>query len=141
MNAFQYRDGELFCEEVAVTPLAEEFGTPLWIYSKAQLLHQLGQIQEAFSDVEPVICYSVKANSNLAVLNVLSRLGAGFDIVSGGELERVIAAGGEGEFTNPNNPYDVNDDGYVSPFDLLLLINYMKQRREANAAGAQELTG
>ena len=74
MNAFQYRDGELYCEDVAVAPLAEEFGTPLWIYSKAQLLHQLGQIQEAFADVEPVICYSVKANSNLTLLRTMNEL-------------------------------------------------------------------
>ena len=95
MNAFQYRDGELFCEDVTVTPLAEEFGTPLWIYSKAQLLHQLGQIQEAFADVEPVICYSVKANSNLTLLRTMNEAGASFDVVSGGELFRVKQAGAD----------------------------------------------
>lgn len=95
MNAFQYRDGQLFCEDVAVTDLAGEFGTPTWVYSKAQLVHQLGQIQTAFADVDPVICYSVKANSNLSILKVMHNAGASFDVVSGGELFRVKQAGAD----------------------------------------------
>lgn len=95
MNAFQYRDGELYCEGVRVADLARQFGTPLWVYSKAQLLHQLGQIQQAFAEVKPVICYSVKANSNLSILKVMNDAGASFDVVSGGELFRVKEAGAE----------------------------------------------
>jgi diaminopimelate decarboxylase len=95
MNAFQYRDGRLFCEDVPVAGLAEEFGTPTWVYSKAQFLHQLSQIQTAFAEVDPVICYSVKANSNLSILKLMSEAGASFDVVSGGELFRVKQAGAD----------------------------------------------
>lgn len=89
MNPFQYRDGELFCEEIPVSRIARDFGTPCWIYSKAMLLHQLGQIQQAFAAVNPVICFSVKANSNLGILKVMRDAGSSFDVVSGGELYRV----------------------------------------------------
>lgn len=95
MNHFQYRDGELYCEDVAIARLVQEFGTPLYVYSKRALLEQLGQIQSAFAAVEPVICYSVKANSNLGILKVMHEAGASFDVVSGGELYRVKAAGAD----------------------------------------------
>ena len=95
MQSFSYRNNELFCEDVPVARLAEQFGTPLWIYSKSFLLGQLRQIQTAFAEVEPVICYSVKANSTLGVLKVMRDAGSSFDVVSGGELYRVKAAGGD----------------------------------------------
>src|SRR5687767_2015436 len=95
MQPFQYRSGELCCEDVPVSRLAEEFGTPLWIYSKAFLLHQLRQIQDAFAACEPVLCYSVKANSNLGILKTMADVGSSFDVVSGGELYRVKAAGAD----------------------------------------------
>lgn len=95
MNAFPYRHRELYCEDVPVSRIAEEFGTPVWIYSKAFLLAQLKQLQDAFAAVEPVICYSVKANSTLGVLKVMRDAGASFDVVSGGELYRVKAAGAD----------------------------------------------
>lgn len=95
MTPFNYRDGELFCEEIPVSRLAREFGTPCWIYSKAMLLHQLKQVQEAFAAVQPVICYSVKANSNLGILKVMRDAGSSFDVVSGGELYRVKQAGAD----------------------------------------------
>ena len=95
MQPFAYRNQELFCEDVPVARLAAEFGTPLWVYSKAYLLHQLKQIQDAFAAVDPVICYSVKANSNLGILGVMHGAGSSFDVVSGGELYRVKAAGGD----------------------------------------------
>lgn len=95
MDAFQYRDGQLYAEDVSLTAIAEEFGTPAYVYSRAHLEHQFLSYQNALKDREHMICYAVKANSNIAVLNVLARLGAGFDIVSAGELERVIAAGGD----------------------------------------------
>lgn len=97
MNAFQYRDGELFAEEVALSTLAERFGTPLYVYSRAHIEAQYRAYADALQGMEHLVCFAVKANSNLAVLNVLARLGAGFDIVSGGELERVLAAGGRAD--------------------------------------------
>jgi diaminopimelate decarboxylase len=95
MDNFPYRDGKLYAEDVAVGEIAAAYGTPCYIYSRAALEAAFGAYRHALADCEHLICYAVKANSNLAVLNVLARLGAGFDIVSVGELERVIAAGGE----------------------------------------------
>jgi diaminopimelate decarboxylase len=92
---FEYRDGELYCEQVSVAKLAEQYGTPLWVYSKSFLLGQLKQIQTAFAEVDPVICYSVKANSTLGILQVMRDAGSSFDVVSGGELYRVKAAGAD----------------------------------------------
>lgn len=95
MDHFQYRDGELFAEEIAVADLAERFATPLYVYSRATLERHFRAFDEAFGEHPHQVCYAVKANSNIAVLNVLARLGAGFDIVSGGELTRVLRAGGD----------------------------------------------
>jgi diaminopimelate decarboxylase len=95
MDHFPYRDGKLYAEDVAVSDIANTHGTPCYIYSRAGLESAFGEYQRALADCEHLVCYAVKANSNLAVLNVLARLGAGFDIVSLGELERVLAAGGE----------------------------------------------
>lgn len=95
MDHFQYRDGALFAEEIAVADLAERFGTPLYVYSRATLERHFRAFDEAFGEHPHQVCYAVKANSNIAVLNVLARLGAGFDIVSGGELTRVLRAGGD----------------------------------------------
>ncbi len=89
MDHFHYRDGQLYCEETPVAALAGRFGTPLYVYSKATLLGQLKAVQAAFAEVDPLVCYSVKANSNLGVLKVLAAHGGGFDVVSGGELFRV----------------------------------------------------
>lgn len=95
MDHFTRRDGELFCEDQALSEIAQRFGTPTYVYSRATLERHYRAFDEAFAAVPHQVCYAVKANSNLAVLNVLARLGAGFDIVSGGELERVLAAGGD----------------------------------------------
>jgi diaminopimelate decarboxylase len=95
MNPFTYREGSLFAENVAVRKIVAAHGTPCYIYSRAALEAAFIEYQQALAGVEHLICYAVKANSNLAVLDVLARLGAGFDIVSGGELERVVAAGGD----------------------------------------------
>ncbi len=95
MNPFEYRAGELYAENVPVRELAARFGTPLYVYSRAMLEDRYRAFDRAFGDYPHQVCFAVKANSNLAVLNVLARLGAGFDIVSGGELERVVAAGGD----------------------------------------------
>ena len=95
MEPFRYRDGELYCEDVPVAELAREYGTPLWVYSSAKLLHEYQAIQDAFAELDPVICYSVKANSNLSILKLLNRAGCSFDVVSGGELYRVQHAGAD----------------------------------------------
>lgn len=95
MDAFEYRAGELYAENVPLTTIAETYGTPTYVYSKAYLEQQFLSYQSALEGHDHLICYAVKANSNIAVLNVLARLGAGFDIVSEGELERVLAAGGK----------------------------------------------
>jgi diaminopimelate decarboxylase len=95
MEHFPYRDGQLYAEGVAASEIAAAHGTPCYVYSRAALEEAFGAYQQALADCDHLICYAVKANSNLAVLDVLARLGAGFDIVSGGELERVIAAGGD----------------------------------------------
>ncbi|MFL1523720.1 diaminopimelate decarboxylase [Pseudomonas sp. O230] len=94
MDAFNYRDGELFAEGVALSAIAERFGTPTYVYSRAHIEAQYLAFADALAGMPHLVCYAVKANSNLGVLNVLARLGAGFDIVSRGELERVLAAGG-----------------------------------------------
>ena len=83
MDHFHYRDGHLYCEDLPVADLADEFGTPLYVYSQGAILGQLKALQEAFAEVEPLICYSVKANSNLSILRVMAEHGSGFDVVSG----------------------------------------------------------
>ena len=95
MDHFGYRHDRLFAEDVSLTSIAEEVGTPCYVYSRATLERHYRVFDEAFEGFPHQICYAVKANSNLAVLQVLGRMGSGFDIVSGGELDRVLAAGGK----------------------------------------------
>jgi diaminopimelate decarboxylase len=95
MDHFQYREHRLYAEEVPVANIAERFGTPCYVYSRATLERHWLAFDTAFGQHAHLICFAVKANSNLAVLNILARLGSGFDIVSVGELERVLAAGGD----------------------------------------------
>ena len=92
---FHYRGNQLYAEQVSLTDIAARFGTPCYVYSRAALTEGFRQFTHALQGREHLICYAVKANSNLAILNVFARLGAGFDIVSGGELQRVLAAGGD----------------------------------------------
>ncbi len=95
MNPFIYRDRQLHAEDVSVATIAAEVGTPCYVYSRAYIEGRFRSFDSAFDGRDHLVCYAVKANSNLAVLNVLARLGSGFDIVSVGELERVLAAGGD----------------------------------------------
>jgi diaminopimelate decarboxylase len=95
MDHFNYQGDTLYAEALPVAELVSQFGTPCFIYSRATLERHYRIYQEALQDCPSLICFAVKSNSNLAVLNVLARMGAGFDIVSGGELEKVIAAGGD----------------------------------------------
>ena len=90
MDYFNYQGDRLYAEEVAVSDIAEQFGTPCFIYSRATLERHYRAYAKALADHPHLICFAVKANSNLAVLNVLAKLGAGFDIVSGGELDRCL---------------------------------------------------
>ena len=97
MSPFHYLNGELHAESVPLSKIAAEFGSPCYVYSRAYLEQRFSEYTEALAGQDHLVCYAVKANSNIAVLNVLARLGAGFDIVSVGELERVLAAGGKPE--------------------------------------------
>lgn len=95
MDFFQYKNEQLYVEDLPVKQLAEEFGTPIYIYSRATLERHWHAFDSALGEHPHLICYAVKANSNIGILNVMAKLGSGFDIVSQGELERVLAAGGE----------------------------------------------
>ena len=95
MSHFAYRDGMLHAEDVPLPQIAAAHGTPCFVYSRAALLSRFEEFRQALAGRDTLLCYAVKANSNLAILNLLARAGAGFDIVSGGELARVIAAGGD----------------------------------------------
>ena len=95
MDHFKYQHGRLYVENVAVTDIAAQYGTPCFIYSRATLEQHWHAFDQALQARHHLVCYAVKANSNLAILNLFARLGSGFDIVSVGELERVLAAGGD----------------------------------------------
>jgi len=95
VSHFDYRNGELHVEQVALSQVAERYGTPCYVYSRAAITETYRAFDAAFGARDHLVCYAVKANSTLGVLNVLARLGSGFDIVSGGELARVMAAGGD----------------------------------------------
>ncbi|BBJ23467.1 diaminopimelate decarboxylase [Candidatus Nitrotoga sp. AM1P] len=91
---FKYQSNQLYAEQVSLADIAQRFGTPCYVYSHGALTDSYHQFAEAFKEREHLICYAVKANPNIAILNLFAKLGAGFDIVSGGELQRVLAAGG-----------------------------------------------
>ncbi len=95
MHFFRYHNGHLYCEDVDLARVAEKFGTPLYVYSAGTILDHYTRLDAALAPLDHLICYAVKANSNRAILNLLADAGAGFDIVSGGELYRVVAAGGD----------------------------------------------
>ncbi|MBJ7395586.1 MAG: diaminopimelate decarboxylase [Akkermansiaceae bacterium] len=95
MHGFSYKNGSLFCEDVSLSTLADEYGTPLYVYSAGTILDHYNRLNAAMGDIDHEVAYAVKANSNLSVLRLLATHGAGFDIVSGGELFRVIKAGGD----------------------------------------------
>jgi len=95
VNFFELKNGELHVENVALSQIANEFGTPCYVYSKQALLQAFKSFQSGLADTNHLICFAVKANPNIAILNLFAKLGAGFDIVSGGELARVLAAGGD----------------------------------------------
>src|SRR5881227_4064676 len=95
MHSFRYRDGHLYCEEVDLARIATEVGTPTYVYSAGTIVDHYARLNTALRPLDHLICYAVKANSNRAILKLLADAGAGFDIVSGGELYRVLAAGGD----------------------------------------------
>src|ERR1700712_3345732 len=94
MDFFNYKNGELFCEDVPVEKIAAEVGPPAYVYSKATLLHHYRQIADAFKPVDATICYSIKSCGNINLCKVLADEGCGFDVTSGGELFRALQAGG-----------------------------------------------
>ena len=96
MDHFAYRDRTLFCEDVPVPELAAAHGTPLYVYSRATLLHHLQEVQTAFAPANPIIAYSVKSNANLSICKLMADHGSGFDVTSGGELHRALQAGSKG---------------------------------------------
>lgn len=95
MNHFEYKNNQLFAEDVAVSEIIKQYGTPAYIYSRATLERHWHAFNNAFGTHPHLVCFAVKSNSNIALLNIMARLGSGFDIVSQGELERVLAAGGD----------------------------------------------
>jgi diaminopimelate decarboxylase len=95
MDHFNYRDRVLHCEDVPLGELAEKYGTPLFVYSQATLLHHLNQIQIAFGEARPILCFSIKTNGNIHISRLMRDHGSGFDVTSGGELFRAILAGGD----------------------------------------------
>ncbi len=94
MDHFAYRNRTLYCEDVPVPELAEKYGTPLFVYSQATLVHHLNAIQSAFAPAKPIIAYSIKTNGNLSICKLMAEHGSGFDVTSGGELYRALKAGG-----------------------------------------------
>lgn len=97
--SFNYRNARLYGESVSLEHIVQEFGTPCYVYSRAALVAAYEEFDAAFAGRDHLVCYAVKANSNLAILNLFARLGSGFDIVSGGELQRVLKAGGDPQKT------------------------------------------
>ena len=95
MNAFTLKNGDLYAENIALERIATEFNTPCYVYSKAALIDAFKSFQAGLLGSNHLVCFAVKANPNIAILNLFAKLGAGFDIVSGGELARVLAAGGD----------------------------------------------
>ena len=95
MDYFDYKNNQLFCEEVALSDLAEKYGTPAYVYSKKTLVRHLSAYSNSFEKLNNMICFSVKSLGNIAILNLLNSQGAGFDIVSGGELFRALKAGAD----------------------------------------------
>ncbi|HEX3152067.1 MAG TPA: diaminopimelate decarboxylase [Gemmataceae bacterium] len=95
MDHFKYRDRVLHCEDVPLAELAEKYGTPLFVYSQATLLHHLDQIQTSFAEAKPILAFSIKTNGNIHIAKLMREHGSGFDVTSGGELYRALLAGGD----------------------------------------------
>ena len=116
-NSFHYRNGEFFCDDVSIASIAEKFGTPLYVYSQGTILCNYERLHRTISHVAGLICYSVKANSHLRILSLLRRAGAGFDVVSGGELTRALRAGASPEnivFSGVGKTQDEIDAGIAA---------------------------
>src|SRR5207302_11347375 len=95
MDFFNYKNGELYCEDVPAEKIARDFGTPAYVYSKATFLRHYRQIADAFKAIDATVCYSVKSCGNINILKLLAQEGCGFDVTSGGELFRAMQAGGD----------------------------------------------
>src|SRR3712207_3250286 len=95
MDFFNYKNGELYCEDVPAAKIAAEVGTACYVYSKATLLHHYRQVADSFKELNPTVCYSIKSNGNINLCRILAEAGSGFDVTSGGELYRALQAGGD----------------------------------------------
>ncbi len=135
MHHFHYIDRELHCEEVPIKELAKVYGTPLYVYSQATLLHHLKQIQTAFAPAKPVICYSTKTNFNLHICKLMAQHGSGFDVTSGGELYRALAAGGTGDKIVFAGVGTTDDEMRYGLGNDVLLFN-VESEQELHALGA-----
>ena len=123
MHDFRYVKNKLYCEGVAVETLAKKFGTPLYVYSQRTLMNHFQKLDRAMAPVDHLICFAMKSNSNLSVLRTLANLGSGFDIVSGGELQRVLAAGEPAKTTIDRKSIERMPgafDGLASSLDLII---------------------
>jgi diaminopimelate decarboxylase len=133
VTAFAYVGGELCAERLPLTAVAARFGTPCYVYSRAALEGNFRAFDSAFADLPHLVCYAIKANSNLAVLDLFARLGSGFDIVSGGELARVLAAGGD--------PAKIVFSGVgKSEAEMRLALEYGSSRAQQQVSGRAAVT-
>src|SRR2546426_9717399 len=123
MPDFRYQDGEFYCEAVPLRKIAEAVGTPCYVYSHATLVRQFRSFDSAFSEVPHMVAYAIKANSNLALLRLLAKEGAGGDIVSGGELYRALQAGIEPQRIVFAGGGKAGDEGRYAPPSNIPMVN------------------
>lgn len=139
MDYFTYKNGELYAEDVKISALAEKYGTPLYVYSKATLVRHIEAFEASLKDRDHLVCFAVKANGSLALLNLMAKLGAGFDIVSEGELRRVIAAGGDPKkvvFSGVAKTRQEIEFALRQQIRCLNIESYAEYRRVSEVAGA-----
>src|SRR4051812_28911678 len=135
MDHFHYRDRVLHCEDVPLAELADKYGTPLFVYSQATLLHHLNQIQTAFAEARPVLCFSIKTNGNIHIARLMREHGSGFDVTSGGELYRALLAGGDpGQIVFAG--VGKTDDEMRYAFETDILFFNVESEQELHTLGA-----
>ena len=148
MQHFTQRDGQLYVEDLPLAAVAERFGTPCYVYSRAAFTQHYLAYAQALGNHPGMICYAIKANSNLAILNMLAKLGAGFDIVSGGELERVLRAGGRGYIMKQEGGKRIIEGvrqvaaghTFVSPAVSARILDSFSGRHRGEASAVTQLT-
>ena len=145
MSQFTIKNGSLHAESVALSDIAQQFGTPAYVYSRAALEAALQEFLDVLnahpSGADSLVCYAVKANSNLAILNLFARMGAGFDIVSGGELQRVLAAGADPEKVVSDNGLSGIHPNEYHDFDGVQRIWTIDDEKEAKELMEKNVAG